>query len=129
MIIGKRWQRLEGGLILLSALAVYWQHADLMPWWAAFLVFFAPDLSLIGYALGARVGAFVYNAVHIYGFGAIFLALGLVLAVPILMALGALWLAHAGFDRSLGYGLKSPKGFSLTHLGRIGGKGSNTLRC
>lgn len=29
-------------------------------------------------------------------------------------------LAHAGFDRMLGYGLKSPEGFTVTHLGTIG---------
>jgi hypothetical protein len=39
---------------------------------------------------------------------------------PLLVVLGALWLAHSGFDRMLGYGLKSPDGFSFTHLGRIG---------
>lgn len=35
-------------------------------------------------------------------------------------ALGELWVAHAGFDRMLGYGLKSPEGFTVTHLGTIG---------
>jgi hypothetical protein len=36
------------------------------------------------------------------------------------LTVGALWFAHAGFDRLLGYGLKSPEGFSFTHLGQIG---------
>nr|WP_312052333.1 DUF4260 family protein [Brevundimonas diminuta] len=31
-----------------------------------------------------------------------------------------IWLAHIGFDRALGYGLKSPEAFGLTHLGLIG---------
>jgi hypothetical protein len=48
------------------------------------------------------------------------LAIGLLMPVPLLGVLGALWLAHSGFDRMLGYGLKSPEGFSFTHLGRIG---------
>jgi hypothetical protein len=30
------------------------------------------------------------------------------------------WLAHIGFDRALGFGLKSPRGFAHTHLGLIG---------
>jgi hypothetical protein len=68
----------------------------------------------------AQNGAFCYNAVHIYAFGAASLAIGLMMPTPLLVVLGALWLAHSGFDRMLGYGLKSPDGFSFTHLGRIG---------
>ncbi|MEF9606012.1 DUF4260 family protein, partial [Paracoccus sp. PXZ] len=40
-----------------------------------------------------------------------------------LIAGGGLWLAHVGFDRVLGYGLKLPSGFRDTHLGRIGREG------
>lgn len=121
MMVAVNWQRFEGGLIFLSGLLIYWQYADLMPWWAAVLVFFAPDLSFAGYAFGARVGSLVYNAVHIYALGAVLIALGLFGSMPMLVGLGALWLAHSGFDRMLGYGLKSAEGFSFTHLGRIGG--------
>ncbi len=120
MIHAVTWQRLEGGILLLCGLALYWPHHDVMPWWAALLVFFAPDLSFAGYALGPRVGALVYNTVHVYAFGAVWLTLGLILANPWLTAIGALWLGHSGFDRMLGYGLKSPEGFAVTHLGRIG---------
>lgn len=48
------------------------------------------------------------------------IALGLLYALPLVTGLGALWLAHSGFDRLLGYGLKSSEAFSVTHLGRIG---------
>ena len=91
-----------------------------MSWWVALLIFFAPDLSFIGHVLGARRGAFVYNVAHIYAFGTAFLASGLAFAIPILATVGALWLAHAGFDRLFGYRLKSPVGFSFTHLVQIG---------
>lgn len=36
------------------------------------------------------------------------------------MGLGAIWLAHLGMDRLLGYGFKLPTGFKDTHLGQIG---------
>lgn len=36
------------------------------------------------------------------------------------LAVALIWLAHIGFDRALGYGLKYDTGFSFTHLGRIG---------
>lgn len=120
MISAVHWQRIEGGLILAGALVMYVQYVDLMPWWAALLVFFAPDLSMMAYGFGARAGAAVYNAVHIYAFGLVFMALGYAFALPVLAATGVLWLAHSGFDRALGYGLKLNEGFSFTHLGRIG---------
>lgn len=120
MMIATNWQRFEGGIIFLSGLVIYWQYADLMPWWMALLVFFAPDLSFSGYAFSARIGSFVYNTVHVYALGGALMALGLFYANTMLVGLGALWFAHSGFDRLLGYGLKSPEGFSFTHLGRIG---------
>jgi hypothetical protein len=32
----------------------------------------------------------------------------------------AIWIAHVGFDRMLGHGLKYETAFGDTHLGRIG---------
>ncbi|HUH49395.1 MAG TPA: DUF4260 domain-containing protein [Mycoplana sp.] len=120
MVRAVLWQRVEGSILLAVSLAFLWQMNDTLPWWGAVLIFFAPDLSFFGYLLGPRVGAFCYNTVHIYAFGAVLLAIGLMTAVPLLAVLGALWVAHSGFDRMLGYGLKSPEGFAITHLGRIG---------
>lgn len=117
------WQKIEGGLIFMSGLALF---AHLDPGWGwgmAALLFFAPDLSFSAYLAGPKVGAFFYNLLHVYALGAALLAAGLILSCPIPAALGALWLAHSGFDRMLGYGLKSPAGFSFTHLGRIGKQG------
>lgn len=114
------WQRLEGGVLLAAALMALWQIGLPMPLWAAFLLFFAPDLSFAAYAAGPRVGAFAYNLVHLYAFGAVIALIGWLTASPLLLGLGLLWIAHAGFDRALGYGLKSTEGFQLTHLGRIG---------
>jgi len=79
-----------------------------------------PDLSMLGYLAGPRVGAVTYNLVHNWA-----LAVGLALLA---IAIGQLWpllaatavAAHVGWDRALGYGLKLPTGFKDTHLGRIG---------
>jgi hypothetical protein len=120
MVQAVLWQRVEGLIVFLVGLVLYWHWREGLPWWGALLVFFAPDLSFFGYLLGAGVGAFCYNTVHVYAFGAALLAIGLVLPNSLLVVLGALWLAHSGLDRMLGYGLKSPEGFSVTHLGRIG---------
>ncbi|KAA9007955.1 DUF4260 family protein [Histidinibacterium aquaticum] len=114
------WQRAEGLLVFLGGLLIFWQTGSGLAWWAAVLLFFAPDLSFAGYLGGPKVGAALYNSVHIYGFGAGLLGLGVLAGMPVVAALGALWLAHSGFDRMLGYGLKLPEGFTATHLGRIG---------
>ena len=117
------WQRAEGALVFLGALAILTQDWQPLVWWAALIVFFAPDLSFLAYLAGPRVGAAVYNAVHLYGFGLIVMALGALTDQPLITALGFLWLAHAGFDRMFGYGLKLSTGFQDTHLGRIGRNG------
>lgn len=114
------WQRLEGALVMIAALALFIIDAQSFPIWASILLFFAPDLSFVGYVAGSRFGALCYNTVHIYGFGAALLAVGAGFSIPAMMGLGLLWLAHSGFDRMLGYGLKLPGGFSETHLGSIG---------
>lgn len=114
------WQRVEGALVCIAGGVVFWKLDSGLVWWGAAMVFFAPDLSFLAYLLGRRVGAMIYNGVHIYGFGLLLLAAGMVLSMPLVAGLGALWLAHCGFDRALGYGLKSGEGFLITHLGRIG---------
>ena len=112
--------RLEG--LALALLAVWLYHAFHQPWWIFAVLFFAPDLSMLGYLGGARVGAAIYNAAHSwvtvaalfflvwYRFGESTFALSL----PFILA------AHIGVDRALGYGLKHASGFKETHLGRIG---------
>lgn len=117
------WQRIEGALVFGAGIVLFGLAGADLPWWLALIVFFAPDLSFLGYGLGPRIGSWIYNFVHIYAFGAGLMAVGGVLALPMLMALGALWLAHSGFDRMFGYGLKAGTAFQDTHLGRIGKRG------
>jgi hypothetical protein len=46
--------------------------------------------------------------------------IGILTANSLLLGLGAIWLAHIGMDRALGYGFKLSTGFRDTHLGQIG---------
>ncbi|WP_407154994.1 DUF4260 domain-containing protein [Bradyrhizobium sp. STM 3557] len=110
--------RLEGLALLAAMAALYaWRGTS---WWLFAVLFFMPDLSFAGYLLGPRPGAIVYNAVHTTIVPGALLGLGLVLRQPLAIAVAIIWLAHIGFDRALGYGLKYPDGFGSTHLGRIG---------
>ncbi|MCB2410130.1 DUF4260 domain-containing protein [Hymenobacter lucidus] len=89
-------------------------------WWMLPALFLVPDLSMLGYLAGPRVGAFCYNVAH---HKALALTLGVAgwwLAQPLLLLAGTVLLFHIAFDRLLGYGLKYPTSFHDTHLGRTG---------
>lgn len=120
MVVARLWQKAEGAIIFAAGILLFTHFITELPWWLAIIVFFAPDLSFAAYLAGPKVGAMAYNFVHIYAFGLALLAIGMLTPFSILAPLGALWLAHSGFDRLLGYGLKSPEGFSTTHMGPIG---------
>jgi hypothetical protein len=110
--------RLEGAVVLGVALAAYAQFG--LGWGVFALWLLAPDLSLLGYLAGPRVGAALYNAAHSYAGPVLLLTLGVLAAMPWAVAGSLVWLAHIGMDRALGYGLKYTAGFAFTHLGRIG---------
>ncbi len=117
------WLRLEGLAVLLAGAAAY-QHCGLR--WTFFFVFFlAPDLSMLGYLAGPRVGALAYNLAHSYVGPLALIAVGLTCGPLFVGGYGLIWYAHIGFDRMLGYGLKSSEGFGFTHLGRIGRNRAN----
>ncbi|WP_321477016.1 DUF4260 domain-containing protein [uncultured Paludibaculum sp.] len=105
---------LEGaGILALSLFAYHWNHGS----WTLFaLLFLVPDLGMAGYLANARVGAYAYNALHTYA-GPLLLALySLGTNHPAILPLSIIWIAHIGFDRMLGYGLKYPTRFQDTHL-------------
>jgi hypothetical protein len=108
--------RAEGAAILVLALYFF---ATSDPNWLLFVaLIIAPDLALLGYLAGPRVGGQVYNFVHAYPLPLGLLAAGLTFA-PALLPPALIWLAHIGGDRMLGFGLKLPGGFKETHLGPI----------
>lgn len=89
-------------------------------WWWLPALFLLPDLSMLGYLMGPRVGAFSYNLLH---HKALAMAVGLAgwwLSLPLLLLAGTVLLFHSAFDRLLGYGLKYATGFQYTHLGYVG---------
>jgi Domain of unknown function (DUF4260) len=112
--------RLEGAASFAAAIALY-AHAGFS--WPLFaLLILAPDLAMLPYLIGPRVGAAAYNLVHTYALSVPLTLAGFWLASPIASALGLIWITHIGMDRMLGYGLKYASGFGDTHLGRIGKK-------
>lgn len=112
--------RLEGALVLGAALLAYAHLGGSWGWFAA--LFLLPDLSMLGYLAGPRVGAATYNAAHSHLAPALLAAASFALNSPALLLGAAIWVGHIGFDRMLGYGLKYETAFGETHLGRLGSR-------
>lgn len=93
-------------------------------WWWYPALFLLPDLGMMGYLAGNRIGAAFYNLTHHKAVAIGLCGVGLYFQEPWLLVLGLVFLGHSSFDRLLGYGLKLNQGFKYTHLGEIG-RGSN----
>jgi uncharacterized protein DUF4260 len=121
-----RWIRADAAVILVVTLwAVSATHSN---WWWFFALVLLPDLSMIGYLLGPRVGAVAYNAGHMYAWSVGLLALGLARDAPFETTAALSWIAHIALDNALGYGLKLRTGFEYTALGPIGRARATTGR-
>ena len=109
--------RAEGVALLLLSVLLYRVNGG--GWLLFGVLLLAPDLSMLGYLAGPRVGAAIYNAFHTYALPALVGALGMIFASPLAVAVALIWSAHIGMDRTVGYGLKYPSSFKDTHLERV----------
>jgi Domain of unknown function (DUF4260) len=118
--------RAEGLALFLSAVLAF--HFMGGNWWMFAALILVPDISFIGYVFGPKIGSIAYNMLH-STIGPLLLAcLGwwldedstMIHIIRDLSGFTALiWLAHIGFDRAVGYGLKYATGFKHTHLGNL----------
>ena len=109
--------RVEGLAVVVAALALYFDAG--YGWLLLALLVLAPDLSMLGYLGGPRVGALTYDVFHTYALPIALGLYGVLDSSDTAIQLALIWLAHIGIDRLLGYGLKYPTGFRDTHLQRI----------
>ncbi len=109
--------RLEGAAVLAGALALYFDRG--YGWLALVLLVLAPDVSMLGYLAGQKVGARVYDLVHFEAWPVSLGVAGVLADSRLAIQLALIWLAHVGADRLLGYGLKYETGFKDTHLQRV----------
>lgn len=103
----------------LALVAIFFFTVTGASWWLFALLILAPDLSMLAYLGGPRLGAIGYNAAHLYAAPIVLAAIGWLGNVGILLSVALVWFAHIAIDRALGFGLKLPTGFKDTHLGRI----------
>lgn len=105
--------------LILFLLGIY--AFTLLPyaWWWFFVLILAPDIGMLGYLLGNRIGAFCYNLFHHRGVAILICAIGVFLDSNLIQLIGVIVFTHIALDRMLGYGLKYNKGFKYTHLGDL----------
>jgi Domain of unknown function (DUF4260) len=117
--------RLEG-LAAVALSAVFYARTG-ASWWLFGALWLLPDLSILGYLGGPKLGARIYNAIHSYVTPATLAVTGLLLHSPALLPYALIWMNHIGVDRLLGYGLKYPWGFKFTHLSKSDGRGADVV--
>jgi hypothetical protein len=93
-------------------------------WWWYLIVFLGPDISMIGYLVGNKVGAWSYNLFHHKGVALLVCVVAFLLKIDFplfdsdwIFILGIVLFGHSSMDRFFGYGLKYENGFKFTHLG------------
>ena len=75
-------------------------------WWWFPLLFFLPDLSMIGFLINKKAGAATYNFIHHKALSVALYLLGSFTQMPGLQLAGLVMLGHSSFDRVLGFGLQ-----------------------
>jgi hypothetical protein len=114
----KNLLKLEEAAMFLLSICLFGQLHYAWWWWLVWIL--APDLSMLAYLAGNRVGAIGYNFVHHKGVAIIVYLSGLYTYNPTLEFIGLILFGHSCMDRGMGYGLKYFSGFQDTHLGKIG---------
>ncbi|WP_276258140.1 DUF4260 domain-containing protein [Haloglomus litoreum] len=110
----RNFLRVEGLAVLGIALAGYFTLDGSV--WLLLILALAPDLSMIGYLAGTRIGSLSYNIVHTYTLPLALGSLGFWADIRMALLIALIWAAHIGADRLVGYGLKFESGFKDTHL-------------
>lgn len=122
----KVFYRVESFVIFLFAVFIYSTFE--VPFWTLAVFFMVPDISMAGYLISKKTGAFYYNFGHNYALGLGLTLIGMVTdGSPIgiipdgayLSFAGVIIIAHTAFDRMAGFGLKYPADFKETHVQKI----------
>jgi hypothetical protein len=111
--------KLEEAALFAGAMVVFYGSIPI-PLWLFIVLLLAPDLGMLGYLGGPRLGVLTYNLLHYRGLAVAVYFLGFYLEVPFLIWSGVVMFLHSTLDRVFGYGLKYPDSFQNTHLGPIG---------
>ena len=104
----------------LFAFSIYSLSSLSADWWWYLLLVLGPDISMLGYLAGNKVGAVCYNFFHHKAVAVVVIIVGLLIPDLLLQLTAIVLFGHSSMDRMFGYGLKTSEGFKYTHLGVIG---------
>ena len=78
-------------------------------WWWFPLLFFVPDVSMIGYLINSKVGALAYNFIHHKALAILLYLFGSLTRLAVLQLAGLVMFGHSSLDRVLGFELQNLK--------------------
>ncbi len=113
----KNFLKIEQLAILVAAIMIYYKLDYSWLWFA--ILFLSPDIFMISYLFGNKVGAISYNFIHSYILTIGLALIGYFFKIEWCIMLGLIFTAHAALDRFLGFGLKTFEGFKFTHLNKL----------
>lgn len=109
--------RIEGMVLFAASIALF--AAQGQQWWLYPALLLVPDIFMLGYLRNSKLGSIIYNLGHSYPATAGLTGIGFATGSNFMIALGAIWFGHIGWDRMFGYGLKYATSFKHTHLGDL----------
>ena len=115
--MNKKLIQLEGMIVMILGIYIYF--ASGYSWWIFLLLLFVPDISMAGYMINTKIGAYLYNASHTFIAPLLLLLVGIMFSMDSLLMVGLIWMVHIGMDRMMGYGLKYKTHFKDTHIQRL----------
>jgi hypothetical protein len=108
---------LEGASLF--ALTLYFYQSGHFRWWLFAILFLWPDVFMLGYLVSVKWGTAFYNLAHTITGPVVLLFVCFLGGIPQIIPYALIWLAHIGFDRALGFGLKYPTHFKDSHLQHV----------
>ena len=107
-------RRLEACAVFTICLLIY--SANGFSWGLFALLFFTPDLAMLGYAVSKSFGNSLYNTTHFFLFPVVLFCFVYFFDQVALFPYALIWASHIAFDRLLGWGLKT-ESFYHTDMG------------
>lgn len=86
--------RMEGAAVGMIA-TLFFATTD-ASWWLYLALLLVPDLVMVGYLRGPRVGALIYNLAHPYVLPLAVVAIGVFAEKPLATSIALIWIAHIG---------------------------------
>lgn len=103
--------------LAMFGLSIFVFHLTGIEWWWYPALILAPDVGILGYLAGSKVGAITYNIFHHKAIAILLVLFGWHFTNDWILLSGIIMFGHSSLDRLFGYGLKYPDNFKHTHLG------------